>query len=92
MTQLHYWTINRKCVSDRQESVQTIVLNGSVGQFLTCHQSYCARFSYTPKILVVYNTNAKNAKIKIFWIGSINPTAMNFKVLYCFLICYIMFS
>ena len=34
----------------------------------------------------------KNAKMKIFWINSINPTAMNFKVLCRFLICYIMFS
>ena len=48
------------------ESVQTIVLNGSVGQFLTWNQSHCARFSYTPKIPVFFNTNAKIAKMKIF--------------------------
>ena len=35
VTQLHYRTINRKCVKYRHERVQTIVLNGSVGHYLT---------------------------------------------------------
>ena len=35
VTQLHYLTNDRKCAQDRLESVKTIVLNGSVGQFLT---------------------------------------------------------
>ena len=35
VTQLHYRPIYRKCVSYRHERVQTIVLNGSVGHYLT---------------------------------------------------------
>ena len=59
MIQLHYQTVNRKCAKYRQKRVQTIVLNGSVGQYLTLNQSDCARFSYTTKLPVVFNTNAK---------------------------------
>ena len=40
-----------------------------------------------PKILVVFNFNAKNAKNEDFLISSIISTAVNFKVLGCFLIC-----
>ena len=92
VTQLHYWTVNRKCALYRQERVQTIALYLSVGQYLTWHQSYCASFSYTPKIPVVFNNNAKNAKNEDFWINSIISTAVNFNVLWCFLVCYIVFS
>ena len=38
------------------------VLKGSLGHYLIRHQSYCARFSYTPKILVVFNINVKMQK------------------------------
>ena len=41
----------------------------------------------TPKV----NTNAKNEKNEDFMISSIISTAVNFKVLCCFLICYIVF-
>ena len=44
-----------------------------------------------PKISVVLNTNAKNAKNEDFLISSILSTAVNFKVLCCFLICYSVF-
>ena len=66
MIQLHYQTVNRKCAKYRQKRVQTIVLNGSVGQYLTLNQSDCARFSYTTKLPVVFNTNEKNAKNEDF--------------------------
>ena len=35
VAQLQYQKINRKCVKYRQERAQNIVLNGSVGQYLT---------------------------------------------------------
>ena len=44
-----------------------------------------------PKIPVVFNTNAKKAKNEDFLISSIISTAVNFKVLCCFLICYSVF-
>ena len=88
MTQLQYRKINRKCVQYRHERVQRIVLNGSVWHYLTWHQPYCSRYSYIPKIPVIFNTNAKNAKNEDFLISSIISTAVNFKVLCCFLICY----
>ena len=56
---------------------------------LTWHQSYCSRYSYTPNIQVVFNTNAKN---EYFWISSKISTAVNFKVSCCFLICYSVLS
>ena len=44
-----------------------------------------------PKIPVVFNINAKNAKNEDFLISSIISTAVNFQVLCCFLICYRVF-
>ena len=35
MYELHCQAINRKCVLDRHVSIKTVVLNGSVGQYLT---------------------------------------------------------
>ena len=35
MFELHFQAINRKCVLDRHISIKTVVLNGSVGQYLT---------------------------------------------------------
>ena len=45
-------------------------------------------FVHQPKIPVVFNTNVKNAKNEDFLISSIIYTGVNFKVLWCFLICY----
>ena len=92
MTQLHYRTINRKCVKYRHERIKTIVLSGSIGHYLTWHQSYCSRYSYTLRIPVVFNTNAKKCKNEDFCISSIISTAVNFNVLCCFLICYSVLS
>ena len=39
------------------------------------------QISLHPKDSVVFNTNAKNAKIEDFWISSIISTEVNFKVL-----------
>ena len=91
VTQLHYGTMNRKCVSYRQEMVQTIVLNGSVGHFLTWHQSYCSRYSYTPRMRWFSIPMQKNAKNEDFLISSIIYTAVNFEVFCYFLICYSVF-
>ena len=33
--ELHCQTINRKCALDRHVRIKTVVLNGSVGQYLT---------------------------------------------------------
>ena len=35
MYELHCQAINRKCVLDRHISITTVVVNGSVGQYLT---------------------------------------------------------
>ena len=59
MNELHYQTISWKCVKDRQERVQTIVLNGSVGQCFTLHQALSTRFSYILESSVVFTTYVK---------------------------------
>ena len=67
-------------------------LNVSVGHYLTWHQSYCAIFSETPTIPVVFNTNAKMQNNVDFWITSIFSTAVNLKMSLCFFLSVLLCS
>ena len=58
VNELDCLTLNQKCAYDIQINVQTIVLNGFIGQYLSRHPTY-TRCPCIPEILAVFNIDLK---------------------------------